>query len=356
MAGDISATAALRHVSASTLTAWAVDCLARVGVGARDAETVARSLVQTSLWGIDSHGIARLGHYMARIRAGSIAPVPALRITATGPCTATMDGGHGLGIVVCTAAMAHAIGLAKSNGVGIVGIGESSHCGAIGLYTRQAAAAGLIGFAFTHADSIVAPFGGAQKLLGTNPVSIAFPNADGPPICLDMATSSIPWNRVMNARREGHVLPAGVAIDAQGAPTCNSGDAAALLPLGGSEFGHKGYALALLIELLCGPLNGMPYADRIAPMFTDLHAQRHLGSLVMALDPMRFAGGPTLAATVRELIATLRRQHGDVQYPGEPEERREAARAREGIPIEPGLWAEFADWSTRLGVRLPEPR
>ena len=92
----------------------------------------------------------------------------------------------------------------------------------------------------------------------------------------------------------------------------------------------------------------MPFADRIAPMFADLHARRHLGSLVMALDPMRFAGGPTLALTVRELIATLRRQPGDVQYPGEPEERREAVRAREGIPIEPGLWAEFAEWSTRL--------
>jgi ureidoglycolate dehydrogenase (NAD+) len=354
VAGDISATPALRHVSASALTAWAITCLERVGVGASDADTVARSLVQTSLWGIDSHGIARLGHYMARIESGSIAPVPALRITATGPCTATMDGGHGLGIVVCTAAMAHAIRLAKSNGVGIVGIGQSSHCGAIGLYTRQAAAAGLIGFAFTHADSIVAPFGGAQKLLGTNPVSIAFPNADGPPICLDMATSSIPWNRVMNARREGHVLPAGVAIDAQGAPTRKADDAAALLPLGGGEYGHKGYALALMIELLCGPLNGMPYADRIAPMFTDLHAQRRLGSLVMALDPMRFAGGPTLALTVRELVATLRRQPGDVQYPGEPEERREAVRKREGIPIEPGLWAEFAEWSTRLGVQLPE--
>ena len=263
--------------------------------------------MQTSLWGIDSHGVARLGHYLARIQAGSIAPRPALKITSTGPCTATMDGGHGLGIVVCTAAMAHAIGLAQSSGVGIVGIGESSHCGAIGLYTRQAAAAGLIGFAFTHADSIVAPFGGAQKLLGTNPLSIAFPNADGEPICLDMATSSIPWNRVMNARREGHALPAGVAIDARGAPTSDAGMAAALLPLGGNEYGHKGYALALMIELLCGPLNGMPAADRIAPMFSDLHVRRQLGSLVMALDPMRFAGGATLAMTVRELIATLRR-------------------------------------------------
>lgn len=354
MAGDTFAAPALRQLSARALTSWAADCLARVGVDSVDAATVARALVQTSLWGIDSHGIARLGHYLSRIQAGSIAPVPALHLTSTGPCTAQLDGGHGLGIVVCTAAMAHAIELARTNGVGIVGIGESSHCGAIGLYTRQATAAGLIGFAFTHADSIVAPAGGAQKLLGTNPLSIAFPNADGPPICLDMATSSIAWNRVMNARREGHALPEAVAIDQSGTPTRDAQEAAALLPLGGSDYGHKGYALALMIDLLCGPLNGMPFADRIPPMFADLHAQRHLGSLVMALDPMRFAGGPTLALTVRELIATLRRQPGDVQYPGEPEVRREAMRAREGIPVEPGLWNEFADWSARLGLPLPE--
>jgi ureidoglycolate dehydrogenase (NAD+) len=346
--------AALRYVPAGRLTAWAADCLSRVGIGAADAQTVAAALVQTSLWGIDSHGIARLGHYLARIRAGSITPAPVLQIASTGPCTAQMDGGHGLGILVCTAAMEHAIGLARSQGVGIVGIGESSHCGAIGLYTRRAAAAGLIGFAFTHADSIVAPAGGRQKLLGTNPLSIAFPNADGPPVCLDMATSSIPWNRVMNARREGHALPDGVAIDARGMPTSRADEATALLPLGGAEYGHKGYALALMIELLCGPLNGMPFADRIPPMFTDLAAQRHLGSMVMALDPMRFAGGPTLAATVGELIATLRRQPGDVMYPGEPEALREAVRLREGIPVEPGLWAEFSDWSMRLGVSLPE--
>jgi ureidoglycolate dehydrogenase (NAD+) len=345
--------APLRHVQAPALTAWAAACLSQVGVPEEHARLVATALVQTSLWGIDSHGIARLGHYLARIRAGSIAPDPALRFVATGPCTASLDGGHGLGIVVCTAAMAHAMSLARDNGVGIVGIGESSHAGAIGLYTRQAAAAGLIGFAFTHADAIVAPAGGTQKLLGTNPLSIAFPNADGEPLCLDMATSSIPWNRVMNARREGHDLPAGVAIDAQGAPTRDASGAAALLPLGGRDYGHKGYALALMIDLLCGPLNGMPFADRIPPMFADLQARRHLGSLVMALDPQRFAGGPTLAASVRELVATLRRQPGEVLYPGEPEERRAALRGRGGIPVEAGLWAEFVDWSTQLAVPLP---
>lgn len=356
MAGVAQAAAGERRVPAEALQKWCLACLMQVGIEREDALTAARSLVQTSLWGIDSHGIARLGHYLARIRAGSIAATAKLRVTPTGPCTAQLDGGNGLGIVVCTAAMEHAIVLARVSGVGVIGISESSHCGAIGLYTRQAASVGLIGIAFTHADSIVAPTGGKQKLLGTNPLSIAFPNADGPPVCLDMATSSIPWNRVVNARRENHPLPAGVAIDAQGDPTGDAHAAAALLPLGGNEYGHKGYALALMIDLLCGPLNGMPCADRIPPMFADLHAQRHLGALVIALDPARFAGGPTLAIAVRDLIATLRRQPGEVLFPGEPEARREVVRRRDGIPIEPGLWAEFTDWSNRLGVPLPESR
>jgi ureidoglycolate dehydrogenase (NAD+) len=327
-----------------------------VGVPTVDAATVADALVQTSLWGIDSHGVARLGHYLARIRAGSVAATPDLRMHRTGPCTAQVDGGHGLGIVVCTAAMDEAIAMALQSGVGVVGIGESSHCGAIGLYTRRAAASGLIGVAFTHANSVVAPFGGTTKWLGTNPISIAFPNPDGTPICLDMATSSIPWNRVMNARREGHTLPDGVVIDARGEVTRDAAAANALLPLGGHEYGHKGYALALIVELLCGPLNGMPAADRITPMFGDLTARRHLGSLVMALDPMRFAGGPRLADSVRELLGAMRRQPGNVQYPGEPEARFEATRRRDGIPIEDGLWAEFDEWSQTLGVPLPETR
>ncbi len=308
--------------------------------------------MQTSLWGIDSHGIARLTHYLARIQAGSIDARPTMTITATGPCTATMDGGHGLGIVVCYAAMDRAMQMARANGAGIVGIGESSHCGAIGLYTRHAAALGLVGVAFTHADSIVAPFGGTQKFLGTNPIAIAFPQADGPPVCLDMATSSIPWNRVMNARREHAPLPAGVAIDSTGVPTTDADTAAALLPLGGA-YGHKGYALALMIDLLCGPLNDMPFGDAIPAMFGDLTARRHLGSLVIAIDPARFAGGPHLAERVRDAVTRLKAQPGDIQYPGEPEGRREAERRSAGIPVEPGLWADMQQWSARLGVAMP---
>ncbi len=340
-------------VAHDALAAWGATMLRMAGVPADDAARVADALVQTSLWGIDSHGIARLTHYLNRIGHGSIETRPRVVIERTGAATASVDGGHGLGIAIAFRANALAMTLARSAGAGVVGVTNTTHCGAIGLYAREAARAGFVAIAFTHADSIVAPHGGSQKFLGTNPIAIAVPRADGPPVCLDMATSSIPWNRVMNARREAGALPEGVAIDAAGAPTTDPQAAAALLPLGGSDYGHKGYALALMIDLLCGPLNAMAYANHITPMFSALEARRRLGTTLLAIDPARFAGGATLAQAAAAMAREVAALPGRVRMPGDPELENEARRRALGIPVEPGLAAEFRDWSARLGVAPP---
>lgn len=213
-----------------------------------------RRLVQTSLWGIDSRGIARLPHDLNRIAHDSIRARPNIVVTPSGPCTAQVAGDAGLGIVVAWRANEAAMQMARASGIG-----------AVGLYSRAAARAGLIGMAFTHSDSIAAPFGGHRPFFGTNPVSVAFPQGNrdsnrepggesdiepgSEPLCLDMATTSIPWNRVMNARREGLALPPDVAVDAQGGATQDALSAAALRPLGGADYGHKGDDLALINEL-----------------------------------------------------------------------------------------------------------
>lgn len=338
---------------ADPLRAWGAACLRALGVPDDAAREVADSLVQTSLWGIDSHGIARLPHYLDRIAHGSIRPRPAISVTRSGPATAQIDGDQGLGIVVSHRANREAIALAREAGVGAVGVSDSSHCGAIGLYTREAARQGLIGIAFTHADKIAAPHGGYQPFLGTNPISMAFPRETGEPVCLDMATTAIPWNQVMNARREGQPLPEGVAVDATGQETTDADDSRALRPLGGLGYGHKGYALALMIELLCGPLNGNPYGPQIGPMYAELERPRHLGAFFIAIDPQRFAGGATLAATIEHMARTLAAEPGSPRMPGDPELEVAAVRARAGIPIEPGLRAQIAAWSERLGVEAP---
>src|SRR5471032_94978 len=215
----------MRRVPHERLEAWAVACLEKVGVPPPEAKLVGESLVQTSVWGIDSHGVLRLTHYLRRMTLGSIKAAAAPVVMRTGPVTAQIHGEDGLGIVHATLAMEVAIEMAKESGAGIAGVGHSSHCGAMGLYTRMAAREHLIGIAMTHSSSIVVPHGGMQKYFGTNPISIAFARKSGEAVCLDMATSQIAWNRVLNARIENHALEPGVAVDQYGRATTDPHEA-----------------------------------------------------------------------------------------------------------------------------------
>jgi ureidoglycolate dehydrogenase (NAD+) len=343
----------LTRIPHARLADWAAACLQATGVPVDDARVVADALVLTSLWGIDSHGVLRLTHYLDRLARGSIRSDAPGRIEDSGPCSANMDGEHGLGILHCRRAMAHAIALAQANGVGVVGVRHSSHCGAVGLYAQQAAATGLVGIAFTHASAIVVPHGGQRGYFGTNPLAVAFPRA-GQPLCLDMATSQIAWNKVVNARVEGKPLAPGLTVDADGRATTDPELARALVPLGGSEYGYKGYGLAMMIDLLAGALNGMAFGPRLARMYEELDQPQDLGHLVLALDPQRFAGGATLEASVRAMGEDVVRAGSDVQLPGDPELRAERERRAAGIPIEPQALADMREWSARLGVTFPE--
>jgi ureidoglycolate dehydrogenase (NAD+) len=339
-----------RFVAAPKLREWISKALSTVGVPAEDAEMAAAMLVQVSLWGIDSHGVARATHYLNRLSRGSIVAAPGIAFERTAAGTGQVDGAHGLGLVVCHYAMARAIDLAREAGVGVVGVKNSSHCGAIGLYARQATQAGMIGIAFTHSDAFVVPHGGVKPFFGTNPIAIGIPSScPGEPLCLDMATSIAPWNRVMNARRENKPVAPGIGVDADGLETTNPHEIAAVKPA--AE--HKGYALAFAIDMLCGPLNGMKFGPHLTPMYAQLDKHRELGSLMIAIDPSRFAGGATLAAVVLTAITEAKGQQKGVSWPGEPEYRSAARRAVEGIPVDAALLADFATWADRLSVGLP---
>jgi ureidoglycolate dehydrogenase (NAD+) len=342
-----------RPVPDATLRAWGTQCFAAAGMPPDDAALLADSLVQTSLWGIDSHGVGLLPHYLERLHNGTIKARPALDVNATAAAAAIVEADQGHGIVVAHRAMAEAVRLARTHGVGAVGVRNASHCGAIGLYTRAAARQGCVGFAVTHADSVAVPHGGRRAFQGTNPISFAFPREGSEPVCLDMATTSIPFNRVRNARREGHPLPADVAVDANGASTTDANAAVAVTPLGGREYGHKGYALALVVDLLCGPLLGNPYGPHIPSMFHALDEPRRLGAFFIALDPEHFAGGAALAHGVEAMARDLAGEPGAPMMPGDPELAVAAQRTRDGVPIEPQLAEQFRSWSARLGVAAP---
>jgi ureidoglycolate dehydrogenase (NAD+) len=342
----------MQRVKRERLQSWAVDCLEKAGVPPPEAKLVASSLVQTSVWGIDSHGVLRLTHYLNRMTLGSISPSAAPVVMRTGPVTAQVHGQDGLGIVHATLGMEEAIEMARQSGVGVVGVGHSSHCGAMGLYTRMAAREHLIGVAMTHSSSVVVPHGGKRKYFGTNPISFAFARRSGDPVCLDMATSQVAWNKVLNARIEGHALDPGIAVDENGMPTTDAGKARAGIALGGPTYGYKGYGLAFAIDLLCGLLNGMTFGRHINGMYEDLQEPRKIGHFLMAIDPARFAGGDTFETQVDALIADLRTQ-GDILFPGEPELLEQEKRLREGIPIDAEALADMTRWSARLGVTPP---
>ncbi len=342
----------MQRVSRERLAAWALACLQKVGVPPEEARLVADSLVQTSVWGIDSHGVLRLTHYLRRMTIGSIKAASTPVVMRTGPVTAQVHGEDGLGIVHAALAMETAIEMARENGAGIVGVGHSSHCGAMGLYTRMAAREGLVGIAMTHSSSVVVPHGGKHKYFGTNPISFAFARAGGEPVCLDMATSQVAWNRVLNARIEGRDLEPGLAVDADGNPTTDAGRAAAAVPLGGPAYGYKGYGLAFMIDLLCGAMNGMSYGRHINSMYEDLEHPRKIGHLLVALDARRFAGGDTLESTVDAVVRDLKTQ-GDILFPGEPELLEEKERLAHGIPIDAEALKDMREWSAKLGVNPP---
>ena len=340
----------IRLISSGALADWITTAFQAVGVPEADARLTASMLAQTSLWGIDSHGVARATHYLNRISHKSIIAAPVLSFTQTAAATGQLDGGHGLGFVVCERAMSHAIELARQAGCGAVGVSNSSHCGAIGLYTRQAARAGMIGIAFTHSDAFVIPYGGKKAFFGTNPISIALPTSNpDEPFCVDMATSIVPWNRIMNARRENRPVPVGQGVDAEGEDTTDPHQVRAVKPTAD----HKGYALAFAIDMLCGPLNGMTFGPHLTQMYGQLDEHRRLGSFMMAIDPQRFAGGAALAAVLASAITEVKTQKDGILSPGEPEYRTAAQRSRDGVPVEPGLWDEIITWSERLNIKAP---
>ena len=332
-----------------TILKYTSELFFKIGCPSTDSEIIAKALVDTSLWGIDSHGIARITHYLERLENGTINKTPKLNFTKTAAATGQLDGDDGHGIVIMTTAAKHAIELAKDAGVGVVGVKNSSHCGALGLFTRQIAQSGMAGMAFTHADSLVVPFGGNQPFFGTNPLSISFPSENNDePICLDMSTSIVPWNYIMNAKRENEKVPFGLGVDKNGYDSEIANDIIAVKPMAQ----HKGYALAFLIDMLCGPLNGMNSGANMISMYNDMDKKRKLGSLVIAIDPAKFGGRDTLRIVATSIINQVKTHGENVLFPGEPEYINKKKRLQNGIPVSETMLADFKKWSDKLGVKV----
>jgi ureidoglycolate dehydrogenase (NAD+) len=345
-------------ISAAKLARLGTDLLCAHGLLTADAELVTDTLVESNLRGIDSHGIARLPHYLKRLQGGSIHPRPQMTLEDLGPATARLDANHALGQLAMNRATDEAIRLARNSGAGWVAVNNSSHCGALAYYGLRMANAGMLGLAFTHVDPMVLPFGARAPFCGTNPLCICAPRssrggdrlATGA-LCLDMATSVTPWNSVANAAQENVPIPLGWAVDGNGNDTQQADQVTALYPFGE----YKGSGLGLMIDVLCSMLSNSPYGPDIPKMYGDYSQHRRLGGLVGAIDISRFVPLEHFHARVDEMITrwnalTPAQPGGRVQFPGEPELRERERRLAEGISIGVNLLDELNTLAGQFNV------
>jgi ureidoglycolate dehydrogenase (NAD+) len=338
------------RVAARELERWVRAVLEAAGLEGDAAAVVAATLVETSLRGVDSHGVARLPSYVHQLRAGALNPRPRPAVIRREGALAVVDGDQGPGQVAAVFATDLSVELAREHGVGVALVRRSGHYGAAASYTRRAAAAGMVALSMTNTEPLVIPYGGSEPALGTNPISLAAPTAGGV-FDLDLATSQVAINRIYNARDEGRAIPEGWGVDERGAPTTDPAQVRAGVPLGG----YKGYALALMVEILTGVLAGAGIRDRVGALYGEPPRPLDTGHCFLALDPERTVGRTAFEATLATLLDGLRASptgpgFDEVLAPGDPEARAHTERARTGIPVEPALWATLRALGDELGV------
>ncbi len=327
------------------------------GVPEDQARVSADVLTQADLMGIDSHGLTLVPLYDEIVRSGRLEARADIRVVRSFGATAVIDGGGGFGQAPSVQAMDLAIARAKTFGIGAVGVRNSNHYGAAGVYALRAAQAGLIGLSTTavYKPSIV-PTHGREPRLGTNPIALAAPSRNDRPFLLDMATSTVAIGKLKLAEREGKRLPDGWALDQCGRP---QNDAARALedrlmtPLGSTREmgGHKGYGLAAMVEILSTLLPGASFA----PLRSADNPRNDVGHFQMAIHPEAFredgAFEDDLDAFMACLRATAPADGADaVLVPGDPEHANVERRSREGIPLHPALARSVADIAGRWGV------
>ncbi|MCL6489792.1 MAG: Ldh family oxidoreductase [Alicyclobacillus mali] len=346
-----------RLVAPASLHAFARACFAAAGVAKRDADWSATALVESDLRGISSHGVMRLPWYLHGLKSGKINAKPHLAWTRTGPVTAVLDGDHALGFVSAKEAAAYAVELARETGLGAVAVRRANHCGALFLYAEWATLYGMVGVCCANTHPALAPPGGRKPVIGTNPIAFAAPTPLDYPLSIDLSTSAISRGAVIERARRGEPLPEGVAVDEDGAPTSDPQRAltGALLPIGGA----KGYALALMVEVLAGVLAGAQVAKDVGFMFADDGKPRGNGFFYLALHPDFFVGQEEFLQRIASLVgeihdAPLAKGAPSVSVPGERRHRERVARSRRGIPISDEVWADLVELSDGYGIPLPD--
>ena len=320
-----------------------------------EARIVTDHLIESSLMGHDSHGVLRAPGYARGMQKG-VSPAANYEVVKETPATRVINAKGGLGIVSSYKAMEWAVEKARARTFGAVGVHRCGHCGRLGAFPVIAARAGMIGLCFLNGGArFTAPFGGTSRRLPPNPLSAAFPRKDGEPVMLDITTSVVAGGKIQVKQAREERLPEGWMIDAEGNAVDDPNrfmKDAAVLPLGGFQFGHKGFGLGMVMEALAG---GLTWAGCSREQPT----RGASGFLAMAIHIEDFIDLTEFEQEIEHLVAWVKSSAtlpgvSEIFVPGDVEQRAREKRMREGIYVEEKTWGELVTVARELSVDVPK--
>ncbi len=314
------------------------------GVSNSDAEILADALVDADIHGTSSHGISRLNIYIRRIQKGLIDPHATLILDQRRRSALAVDAGNGLGQVQAMKTLQLLMPLAKENGVAVATIRNSQHFGAVSHYCNKAADQDMILLATTNCEPAMSPEGGCQAFFGTNPVAASFPTGKGFTLKIDMATSIVARGNIIAAQKSGKPIPPGWALSVDGEPTTDA--ATALLGTVLTMAGHKGYALALMVEILSGVLSGSAIGPAVGSMYKNMDRKQDVGHFFCLMDISAFIDVDEFKNRVDSMIDEIkscRKRPGveEILIPGERSHHRAMENQSRGISIDPATRKEL---------------
>jgi len=346
-----------RRFPAADLRAFISRAFQAVGVPPDDADTIARLMTEIDLRGGDGHGIFRLAQYIRRIRAGGINVSPDIRVVRESPATAIVDGDNCVGHLAVHRAAQIAMDKAAACGIGWVGTRNSNHAGAASVYAMMPLAREMIGlYSAVGSANHLPPWGGIEMLLSTNPIAVAIPTAEEPPVVLDMATTVAAYGKVKTAAQRGETMPEGWMIDRKGNPLVDPkrADEGFLLPIGG----YKGYGLALIFGLLAGTLNGAAMGRDVVDFNKDDTTPTNTGQFVAAIDVKVFAELDVFKRDADLVVREMRSSDllpgfDRIRVPGEGSHAVFDQRSRQGIPVPDELLQVLQSLAGDLAIARP---
>lgn len=329
------------YVCGLKLESWLLHELNKANCCLEQSRSLVTSMVETSTRGVDSHGVFLFPHYLRAMKAGRVNRNPDLRLDKKGSFF-RLDADNAFGHYAGDRAVEELIADAAKNGISACAVMNSSHFGAASYFTLKAARRGYVGLSFCNADSLVRQPASNERFLGTNPISISFPNGTDEPVCLDMATSQGNWNKIKNFARNGQQAPDGLIRTKNGFPTNDPNEAYSLDPIGD----YKGFGLGVAVDFLCALFTNSPFSHEIPAMYdSDLSLHRKLGQFYVVINPAHFVEAHSVFDRVKSyanVVHSLPALQGSFpKMPGDPERDMAVVRKESGIPFPDFIYDEF---------------